>query len=190
MGFTKLSSKLSLTILILIKYTKLVGFTRLISYFSFYYSYLALICILLSPSPKPQWFPSDSRNDSEPKGTTQLVNPPPSFSLCRFLSPSVSTIFVSLSVNFHFPLCRFLFLLTTPSFGLHHCSFLLPRWSPLTDRCFFLANCRSLATRRSLLPIARWLFFDSSLTTWLNLKECWEKLLFPSNQRYVLSIYL
>ena len=36
MGFTKLSSKLSLTILILIKYTKLVGFTRLISYFSLY----------------------------------------------------------------------------------------------------------------------------------------------------------
>ena len=62
-GFTKLSSKLSLTILILIKYTKLVGFTRLISYFSFYYSYLALICILLSPSPKPRRFPPDSRYD-------------------------------------------------------------------------------------------------------------------------------
>ena len=57
------------------KYTKLVGFTRLISYFSFYYSYLALFGILLSPSPKPQWFPPDSRNDPEPKGTTQVVNP-------------------------------------------------------------------------------------------------------------------
>ena len=35
------------------KNAKLVGFTRLISYFSFYYSYLALFGILLSPSPKP-----------------------------------------------------------------------------------------------------------------------------------------
>ena len=47
MGFTKLLSKLSLTILISIKYAKLVGFTILISYFFSYYSYLALICILL-----------------------------------------------------------------------------------------------------------------------------------------------
>ena len=42
-GFTKLLSELSLTILILIKHTKLVGFTRLIFYFSFYYSLLPLI---------------------------------------------------------------------------------------------------------------------------------------------------
>ena len=47
-----------------------MGFTRLLSYFSFFYSYLALFGILLSPSPKPRWFPPDSRNDPEPKGTT------------------------------------------------------------------------------------------------------------------------
>ena len=49
---------------------KLVGFTRLISYFSFYSSLLALICILLPPSLKPRRFPPNSRNDPEPKGTT------------------------------------------------------------------------------------------------------------------------
>ena len=49
--FTKFLSKLSLTILILIKNAKLVGFTKLISYFFFYCSYLGLSCILLSPSP-------------------------------------------------------------------------------------------------------------------------------------------
>ena len=41
----------------------------------FTYSLLALFLILISPSPKPQWFPPDSHNDPEPKGTTHLVNP-------------------------------------------------------------------------------------------------------------------
>ena len=29
-----------------------------------------MVLNLLSPSPKPQWFPPDSHNDPEPKGTT------------------------------------------------------------------------------------------------------------------------
>ena len=70
MGFTKLSSKLSRTILILIKYPKLVGFTRFLSYNSLYLFFTSLICILLSPSPNPRRFPPDSHNDPELKGTT------------------------------------------------------------------------------------------------------------------------
>ena len=41
----------------------------------FTYSLLALFLILLSPSPKPQWFPPDSHNDPEPKGTTTVSLP-------------------------------------------------------------------------------------------------------------------
>ena len=43
------------------------------SYFSFYLFFTSFICILLSSSPKPQWFPPDSRNDPEPKGTTTCI---------------------------------------------------------------------------------------------------------------------
>ena len=52
-----------------------MGFTRIISYFSFLnFSLLALFLILLSPSPKPQRFPPDSRNDPEPKGMTPVCS--------------------------------------------------------------------------------------------------------------------
>ena len=50
-----------------------MGFTKFLSLFLIIYSLLASSHILLSPSPKPQWFPPDSRNDPEPKGTTTAV---------------------------------------------------------------------------------------------------------------------
>ena len=50
-----------------------MGFTRFISYVSFYLLITSLILYSSSPSPKPQRFPSDSRNDPEPKGTTTSI---------------------------------------------------------------------------------------------------------------------
>ena len=72
-----------------LKYTKLVGFTRFISYTSFYVFFISFICILLSPSPKTSVVPTRLTQRS---GAESHDNEGPKQIRCNYLFQIISSI--------------------------------------------------------------------------------------------------
>ena len=88
-GFTKLWKNSLLLSKYWLKYTKLVGFTRFISYTSFYVFFISFICILLSPSPKTSVVPTRLTQRS---GAESHDNEGPKQIRCNYLFQIISSI--------------------------------------------------------------------------------------------------